>query len=293
MHLTFSPIRLEDQARYLEYLAKTPQRASDYSFVNLLGWAQEYDLEIAFGEHCVWIRQKSPSLVYWAPVGNWDAVAWGECPLTEQGMEMIRVPETLLEIMKKHLGKLVQVHSARGHWDYIYSVPELVALEGKRLSRKRHHLEEFMQRYNWVYKEINADCIEDALQMQQEWCEWRECKDSDALIMENHAIARVMQNWDAMDTLIGGTLHVDGEMVAYTVAEPLDDTTLVVHFEKGKPEYEGVYQAINQLFLADKGGPFTWVNREQDLDDPGLRRAKLSYYPADFLKKYTVTLLPA
>jgi hypothetical protein len=28
------------------------------------------------------------------------------------------------------------------------------------------------------------------------------------------------------------------------------------------------------------------VNREQDLDDPGLRKAKESYHPIDFMKKY-------
>jgi hypothetical protein len=63
----------------------------------------------------------------------------------------------------------------------------------------------------------------------------------------------------------------------------------VIHFEKGNHEYKGVYQAINQMFLEHSENNFEFVNREQDLGDEGLRKAKLSYNPVDFIKKYRVT----
>jgi hypothetical protein len=62
----------------------------------------------------------------------------------------------------------------------------------------------------------------------------------------------------------------------------------VIHFEKGDPDFKGVYQAINQLFLARAGEGYSFVNREQDLGDPGLRKAKQSYHPVAYLKKYRV-----
>jgi hypothetical protein len=79
-------------------------------------------------------------------------------------------------------------------------------------------------------------------------------------------------------------------MVAYTVGEALTNQTVVIHFEKGDTQYKGIYQAINQMFLAYSAGHFLLVNREQDLDEPGLRKAKLSYHPAEFLQKYRVTI---
>jgi hypothetical protein len=88
---------------------------------------------------------------------------------------------------------------------------------------------------------------------------------------------------------MGGVLMVDDLIVAYTIAEKLDEDTVVVHYEKGCPDYKGVYQAINQMFLENLDGNFKWVNREQDLGEEGLRQAKLSYNPVGFLKKYRVS----
>ena len=67
---------------------------------------------------------------------------------------------------------------------------------------------------------------------------------------------------------------------------------LVIHFEKGNPDYKGVYQTINQMFLETLSGRYPTVNREQDLDDPGLRKAKLSYHPIGFQKKFKVKYKP-
>jgi len=66
---------------------------------------------------------------------------------------------------------------------------------------------------------------------------------------------------------------VENIIVAYTLAEPLTADTLVIHFEKGCPAYKGGYQAINRMFLAHAADGFQFVNREQDPDSEGLRKA--------------------
>ena len=81
------------------------------------------------------------------------------------------------------------------------------------------------------------------------------------------------------------------EAAGIRVAEYLTEHTVLIHFEKGDPAYKGVYQAINRMFLEQAADSFQFVNREQDLGDAGLRKAKLSYHPVDFVKKYSVTFL--
>ena len=59
-----------------------------------------------------------------------------------------------------------------------------------------------------------------------------------------------------------------------------------IHFEKAAPDYKGLYQFINQSFASVLPESYNIINREQDLGIAGLRKAKLSYQPTGFVKKY-------
>ena len=73
------------------------------------------------------------------------------------------------------------------------------------------------------------------------------------------------------------------------VTGPSGRYRVLIHFEKGNPDYKGSYQAINQMFLDEVKDQFEYVNREQDLGDEGLRKAKMSYHPIAFVKKFCVS----
>jgi len=287
MHLSFQPLSLDDQTRYNRLLDACPQKASDYSFVNLWAWRNIYGLEWAWDENLVWIRQNSPEPAYWAPVGPWAEVDWKtrlRDRLTET-TSFIRIPEDLFTLWREACHSGLELESNPDHWDYVYSVTELIELRGNRFHKKKNLRNQFERKYEYSYIPLTTREIELALTLQAEWCLWRDCEDSTTLEAENQAIINTLQDWSSLERVMGGGIEVDGNMVAYTVAEPLDDQTVVIHFEKGCPQHKGVYQAINQLFLARSAAQFEYVNREQDLGDPGLRKAKESYNPIGYLKK--------
>ena len=295
MELSFEPINLERQELYQQRLTRCPQIASDYSFINIWGWGDEYGLQWAWQDELVWIRQTRPSQVLWAPVGDWQAVDWQTvlgaaatcCP------NMIRVPQVLLEIWESKGRISMEISEAREHWDYLYDREELVQLAGNRFHKKKNLLNQFKKKYAADYLPFGPEKVNQAKAMQENWCAWRDCEDNDTLAAENKAIAKVLDNWQRLSGITGGALCVDGILVAYTVAEAMADNSLVIHFEKADPDFKGSYQAINQMFLENDPSPCTLVNREQDLGDEGLRKAKLSYNPVDFIRKYRVTLKPS
>ena len=114
-----------------------------------------------------------------------------------------------------------------------------------------------------------------------------------SLQAESDVIFRVVGNWARLPGLMGGSLYVENRMVAFTIGEPLDETSLVLHFEKVQPDYKGVYQAINNAFARHAPEQFMVLNREQDMGEEGLRQAKETYNPTGFLQKSTVKVRAA
>jgi hypothetical protein len=292
MNLRFEPISLERQEDYLKALSRCPQLTSDYSFLNLWAWAEEYGLRWAWDGDLIWIRQSVPDEFLWAPVGGWDAVDWQNRFRVNQSTRSVftRVPEMLSNLWREKMPPETHIEEERSNWDYLYNVTDLVELKGNRYHKKKNLLNQFGRKYDFTYQSFGAEMVDQAMAMQTDWCTWRDCESSDILSSENRAIFKILKEWRQLAGLFGGALMVDGSMVAYTVAEALTADTLLIHFEKGDTAYKGIYQAINQKFLANSASPYTFVNREQDLNDEGLRKAKLSYHPVDYLRKYRITL---
>ncbi|MFO7839509.1 MAG: phosphatidylglycerol lysyltransferase domain-containing protein [Desulfosalsimonadaceae bacterium] len=293
MKLSFHPIELDRQAEYQARLENCPQLCSDYTFANLWSWAEVYGLQWAWTEELVWIRQQEPEMLLWAPVGNWAVQDWSSlrAALPPEFTRFTRVPEKLCEIWEAVFGCRMQAQPERDQFDYLYDARELRDLPGKRFHSKKNLVNQFKKKNSYSYLEMNAEMADRAMALQDDWCTWRLCESSSQLSAENNAIMRTLQNWGVLQKLMGGCIFVEDLIVAYTIGEMLTADTLLIHFEKGCPEYKGAYQAINQLFLQQQPEQrVRQVNREQDAGDEGLKKAKLSYHPVDFLKKYRIHL---
>ena len=104
---------------------------------------------------------------------------------------------------------------------------------------------------------------------------------------EASAVEEVLANADALG-VTGGCIEVDGQVEAFTLGELLNPETVVIHIEKANAAFHGLYQVINQQFLEQSWPNIEYVNREQDLGVPGLRKAKESYLPHHMVEKFVV-----
>jgi hypothetical protein len=88
----------------------------------------------------------------------------------------------------------------------------------------------------------------------------------------------------------GAYLEVNGSIVAITYGDIIGDT-LFVHVEKALRNTDGAYATINHLFAKAHQSLVRYVNREDDMDDPGLRYAKENYHPIFMIEKFNVDVI--
>ena len=297
--LSFKPMTLEDKENYTDYYQRCPARYAEYTFFGLWGWNDTIPLDLAFEDGMAWVRSRGPQPGICAPVGDWDAVDWEEVLPRHfaPGDILYDVPEEMVLRLPDGLRSRLRIEEDRDQWEYVYSVQELIALKGSRYAHKRNRLRAFLSayEYDWEYLPMLPEDFPAILDFQERWRMRKDARDDDSeeaesLYDEDLAIRAALENWDSFPFL-GGILKVEDEIIAYTIAEELDSQTLDVRFEKAMDNYSGSYQAINQLFLKNQGAGYAWVNREEDMGEPGLRAAKLSYNPVKMLKKYRVQFM--
>jgi hypothetical protein len=132
---------------------------------------------------------------------------------------LIRVPRLCFALWQQAFGQRIRATEARDHFDYVYSVPELVELKGNKFHKKKNLLNQFEKSNIFEYTPMQADCVEEVLDMQAEWHGWQE-HPSEALVAENQAISRVLKTRPPGQPA-GGTIRVNGKVIAYTVGECL------------------------------------------------------------------------
>lgn len=160
----------------------------------------------------------------------------------------------------------------------------MITLKGKRYHKKRNHLHQFQERYNWTFAPLTAADQDACIAFSAALYNEKKGYDDRSSIVEQFAIHTFFTHWDTLG-LCGGVLRVDGKLVGFSIGEPLNRDTFVTHIEKADIAYQGSYTALTQAFTAQFAKDYRYINREEDLGIAGLRQAKASYYPVYLLEK--------
>ncbi|MCX5776829.1 MAG: phosphatidylglycerol lysyltransferase domain-containing protein [Candidatus Firestonebacteria bacterium] len=196
------------------------------------------------------------------------------------------IPKTIAMKMK---GFGFDSFSDRDDFDYIYSVKELTLLSGEKFHAKKNLVNGFIKRYSYEFKPLDSVLIPECLLLHQRWCDLKSCKEDSNSNAEDRMVVELLHNFDNWK-LFGGAILINGKVQAFTILEELNANTAVGHVEKANTEYRGIYQAINQFAAEKLLQKYKFVNREQDVGEPGLRKAKLSYNPVSFAEKYYIQI---
>ncbi len=290
--IQFKKITLEDKAWITQKMKEDDRRGCEFSFGNNFIWRDIYQVEVAELYGCCVIKfdaEGDDCLAF--PIGNGDKRRVLETLIEDaaEKKQILQFDSILSEdrvLLEEWFPGKFQFQEERDGFDYIYSVEKLSTLAGKKLHGKRNHINRFMENSNWTYEPMTEENKNDCLKMNENWCDRKACKWNKSMEDEFCAVRESVEHFSELG-FVGGVLRVDGEIVAFTIGEPLNSDTFVVHIEKAFPDIQGAYPMVNQQFVQHECQNFQYVNREDDTGAEGLRKAKLSYYPDILLEKYS------
>lgn len=289
MNEVYKPFDVSQCKKYKEFWLRCDEYSSDMSFVILWTWQDFFGYEASWEPELIWMRQTKPDLKWLAPAGGWHRADWAEQLRAHVGDEadFINVPKSLVRIWQEQLGAKITAEDDRNSYEYLYNVEELATLAGNKHMKRRNRVNKFRREFNARYRTLTPDMTEEIRDLQRSWTHDENEFMTKMLAAEGEGILRVLDHWPEMG-LIGGAIELDGRLIAYTLVEPVTPDLIMIHYEKGLPEYHEVYQVINKDFLFYDARSYKIANREEDMGDPGLRHAKLAYLPCGYVEKCSV-----
>lgn len=282
----FKRVTLEERALIQSYFSKFPSRSCERTFGNTFLWSRYYPVTFAIIENTLVFHAEYDVGCFSYPAGEPCDVKKAILVLKEytqkQGMSLKFyhvTPEQFAQMEDWYPG-MFTLETNRDYADYIYESEKLITLSGKKLHAKRNHINKFKATHeNWSYETMTMDNLEECFQMALRWRNENGCDEDEEKNAEICVTLNALRLFSELE-LVGGVLKVAGQVVAFTIGEPISDDTFVVHIEKAFADVQGAYPMINQQFIEHECKNYKYINREEDMGLEGLRKAKLSYQPS-------------
>lgn len=291
----FYPITLDKKTLIESYTKPWGAECSDLSFTNMYIWGTEGKMEYAEKNNVLYIKLdfKRVPAYFWAPIPKfgvevnyrkavYDAIEYMKKIGVEPTIRSVSSP--FYEMMQKACPELF-IQPTDIAWDYVYEREKLETLAGKKLHAKRNHVNKFLSLYpDYEYKKLGSSMVQDCIALYDQWKEEKE-EVSAELKEERKSVLLALNHMEELG-LVGGTIFIDGKLVAFTLGERLQPHLQLVHIEKADASYEGIYPMINQQYVKNECMDVELINREEDMGIEGMRKAKRAYHPVKMVEKY-------
>ena len=287
----FKPVTLEDKQLFDTHYERYPPVHSDNVFTTIISWMEYAKYHYTFLQDNLIIMTKLENVLrFRPPIGKYDRDIFQQL-LKLAKREKSDYPLGVIDTqtkdwLSKEYPKL-EFTSHRNYFDYVYLASDLAELPGTAYRKIRNRLNKFKRNYAYTTEKIAEVNMDEVRAFLKRWCLWKDCESDPLLENEKKAIMFSMANFFELE-LSGIAIRIDGKIEAISVYEQMNPDTVVIHYEKGAPDYDGVYKAINAETAKLIQKEFKFVNREPDMGLPGLRKAKMSYRPHHMVEVYHI-----
>ena len=297
--IDFQEFGFEDNARYSEYLKRCIQVPSVLAMQVLMSYKEPFQFKRGYAANLCWHKCIDDDAEYWIPpAGDWDEINWQEvfAKYVPPETVFIYVPEYLANLWRQQLGAAIELEEDRDNWDYILYLDRIKKLEGTKFKPFRQLRNAFEKNYDYEVEEITPKIFDElrAFQagaeenLQERADKLEDVRDDDASFLF------ALEHWDALKDLFGFVVRVDGQIIAYSMDEQIDETHSIGLFAKANYDFKGVNQFAywyDAKINLERG--ILTQNIMADVGEENLRFFKEHLYPLVMLKKFKAIYNPS
>ena len=283
-----------------KYLSMATSRTCDYTLAGIYMWAGYFHYKYAIAADTLFIKGVAENNLqlpaFSLPIGRLPLnesirILREYCYERNKTLTLSAVPADIIQPLYE-IGNITTQELT--DWaDYLYNAADLATLKDKPYNKKRNHINRFCSdNPGWQMEVITQRNIQEITDFYKTYGQPAVDSCYVTAVVEHDQTMRVLQNYFSLG-FEGVALRTPSHgIVAFAIGEYCLDT-LFVHIEKMRHDVSGAGETINKLFAEHmlKLHDITFINREEDVGDPGLRAAKMSYHPCSILKKYNVTFI--
>lgn len=295
--LRFRPITADTLPLINSILQTGSSRTCDYTIGGIFMWIDRFDYQYCVYQDTLFIKgvsETDPTLTAFSmPVGP---LVLEKCvELIKDYCDFYHIRPVFSAVPEDRIDYLMSVTEGTAEeledWaDYLYDARQLATLSGKKLQKKRNHVNHFTAENPHYAFEPLSHCLIPEVLLFHTGLHGAEEKDAEMAAYEKDQCTRVLNRYNSYP-FEGAVLRDEsGEICAFTCGEVIGDT-LYVHIEKMNHEIEGSGETINKMFadyMTRRHPGIRYINREEDCGDEGLRHAKESYNPVMKLRKFNL-----
>jgi len=282
-------LELEDISIIDENLKLFPRTICELTLSNIFMWkdSDRTQLTRINGNLCLFLDTANEGSYSLEPLGhNLPDETVAVC--LKHAKRLSRVSEDLIKLLKPEGLKITEL---RSQFDYIYATKDLAELKGKNFDGKRNHIKRFTRKFpEYQFVPLASGLKKEAMELFEKWFQERKNSGDHSDFAYTSQKSALLLAFDDLESLQlkGGALMADGKLKGFTMGSRLNEETDCIHFSYVDPDIEGATQVLLWETMKKIAPIFKYVNLEQDLGLPGLRKTKLSYHPLKLEKKFEV-----
>lgn len=293
----FKSMRELDEAS-IHSFSETLQPYSDYIFSNIWSWNIDGSFKASTlnGNLVLFMRDATTKDFFLSLHGQND-ISESLHSLFDYIDTLEDVSKTLMLVPEETAERAditaFSIEEDRDYFDYVYSTAALMELMGREYKSKRHLVNQFTAQcpdFEIMQKQLTPEVKMEVLRFMSAENRKRAALGYTPFVEYEMAALEHFFLLPHNQKMIASMLYVKGELIGFTIDELIFKKYALSHFFKVNSDYRGAYDTLNTntaRFLFESGIEYwNWV---EDLGLEGLRKAKLSYRPSHFLKKYRIS----